>query len=84
MCVLWLKKTKMEKVEILKKVTVTRMLTRQQGENPWMVSRRTKRIILEKEVPIIAPKSMPSINSRFCAFYWLVKAHKPAKIEWEN
>ena len=50
-------KTKMEKVEILEKVTVARMLTRQQGENPWMVSKENKKNYPgEREVPIIDPK----------------------------
>ena len=39
-------KTEMEKVEVLEKVTVTKMLTRQQGENPWTVSKRE-----QKELP---------------------------------
>ena len=77
-------KTKMEKVEVLEKVTVTKMLTRQQGENPWMVSKENKKNYPgEREVPIIAPKYAFHKFKILCLF-WLVKAHKTAKIEWEN
>lgn len=37
------KKTKMEKVAVWQKVTITRRLTGQQGENPWVVSEDNKK-----------------------------------------
>lgn len=42
-------KTKMEKVQILEKVTISRRLTGQQGENPWMVPEEKKKDYSEEK-----------------------------------